>query len=36
MRPFLDTNLLTRAMLGCYVYFEDDETRRFFQSRLES
>src|SRR5207249_4162638 len=27
--------LLTRAMNGCYVYFQDEETRRFFQSRLE-
>jgi DUF2075 family protein len=26
--------LMTRAMKGCYVYFTDDETRRFFQSRL--
>jgi len=27
--------LLTRGIKGCYVYFMDDETRRFFQSRLE-
>lgn len=27
--------LLTRGIKGCYVYFVDDETRRFFQSRLE-
>ncbi|GGF27446.1 DUF2075 domain-containing protein [Hymenobacter cavernae] len=27
--------LMTRGMQGCYVYFTDDETRRFFQSRME-
>ena len=27
--------LLTRGMKGCYVYFMDDETRKFFQSRME-
>jgi hypothetical protein len=27
--------LLTRAMKGCYVYFQDDETRKFFLSRTE-
>jgi hypothetical protein len=28
--------LLTRGMRGCYVYFMDEGTRRFFQSRIES
>lgn len=28
--------LLTRGMKGCYVYFMDKETERFFRSRLES
>jgi DUF2075 family protein len=27
--------LLTRGLLGCYVYFEDDQTRDFFLSRVE-
>lgn len=27
--------LLTRGMKGCYVYFMDKETERFFKSRLE-
>ncbi len=27
--------LLTRGLLGCYVYFEDDQTRVFFLSRIE-
>ncbi|RYY29769.1 MAG: DUF2075 domain-containing protein [Chitinophagaceae bacterium] len=27
--------LLTRGMKGCYVYFMDKETERFFQSRIE-
>jgi DUF2075 family protein len=27
--------LMTRGMLGCYVYFQDEETGRFFQSRME-
>ena len=27
--------LLTRGMKGCYVYFMDEETRKFVQSRLE-
>lgn len=27
--------LLTRGMKGCFIYFIDDETRRFFQSRME-
>ncbi|MBM3763408.1 MAG: DUF2075 domain-containing protein [Acidobacteria bacterium] len=27
--------LLTRGMLGCYVYFQDKETENFFRSRLE-
>uniref|UniRef100_UPI00339D502E DUF2075 domain-containing protein n=1 Tax=Cupriavidus necator TaxID=106590 RepID=UPI00339D502E len=27
--------LLTRGIKGCYVYFMDEQTRRFFQSRLE-
>jgi hypothetical protein len=27
--------LLTRGLLGCYVYFEDDQTRDFFLSRIE-
>jgi len=26
--------LLTRGIKGCFVYFEDGDTRRFFQSRL--
>jgi len=28
--------LLTRGMKGCYVYFQDDATRNFVRSRLES
>lgn len=28
--------LLTRGMKGCYVYFQDDDTRNFVRSRLES
>ncbi len=27
--------LLTRGMLGCYVYFEDEQTRDFVLSRIE-
>ena len=27
--------LLTRGMKGCFIYFMDDETRKFFQSRME-
>lgn len=27
--------LMTRGIQGCYVYFTDDETRRFFQTRME-
>jgi DUF2075 family protein len=27
--------LMTRGMRGCYVYFQDEETGRFFQSRME-
>lgn len=27
--------LLTRGLKGCYVYFVDEETRRFFASRME-
>jgi DUF2075 family protein len=27
--------LLTRGLLGCYVYFEDDETADFFRSRVD-
>jgi len=27
--------LLTRGMKGCYVYFEDKNTERFFKSRME-
>ena len=26
--------LLTRGMKGCYVYFMDAETRKFFESRI--
>jgi len=26
--------LLTRGMKGCYVYFMDDETRKFFETRI--
>lgn len=26
--------LMTRGIKGCFVYFEDEDTRRFFQSRL--
>ena len=26
--------LLTRGMKGCYVYFMDEETRKFFESRI--
>lgn len=28
--------LLSRGMKGCYVYFEDKETERFFKTRIES
>lgn len=28
--------LLTRGIKGCYVYFMDDETRQFFESRIVS
>jgi DUF2075 family protein len=27
--------LLTRGMKGCYVYFVDKETERFFRSRMD-
>lgn len=27
--------LMTRGMKGCYVYFEDPATRRFFESRID-
>ena len=27
--------LLTRGMKGCYVYFEDKDTERFFKNRIE-
>jgi DUF2075 family protein len=27
--------LLTRGMKGCYVYFADKDTERFFKSRME-
>ncbi len=27
--------LLTRGMKGCYIYFQDMETRKFFESRIE-
>ena len=27
--------LLTRGLQGCYVYFQDDQTRDFFLSRIE-
>jgi DUF2075 family protein len=27
--------LFTRGVKGCYVYFMDEGTKRFFQSRLE-
>lgn len=27
--------LFTRGIKGCYVYFADEDTRRFFQSRME-
>ncbi len=28
--------LMTRGQKGCYVYFTDDETRRFFESRIDA
>jgi len=28
--------LLTRGLKGCYVYFIDDATRAFFQSRIKT
>ncbi|MFO7557238.1 MAG: DNA/RNA helicase domain-containing protein [Desulfobacterales bacterium] len=28
--------LMTRGQKGCYVYFVDDETRRFFEKRMEA
>jgi DUF2075 family protein len=28
--------LLTRGMKGCYVYFMDEDTRNFFNSRLST
>ena len=28
--------LLSRAMKGCYVYFVDKETEKFFRSRMEN
>jgi uncharacterized protein len=28
--------LLSRGMKGCYVYFQDEATRNFFQSRIET
>ena len=27
--------LLTRGLRGCYIYFEDEQTRDFFLSRTE-
>ena len=27
--------LLTRGMKGCYIHFMDDETRHFFEHRME-
>ena len=27
--------LLTRGLLGCSVYFQDEETRQFFMSRVD-
>jgi DUF2075 family protein len=27
--------LMTRGTQGCYVYFQDEETGRFFRSRME-
>jgi DUF2075 family protein len=27
--------LLTRGMVGCYVYFVDKETERYFRERME-
>ena len=27
--------LLTRGMKGCYIYFEDEATRKFFESRVD-
>ena len=27
--------LMTRGMKGCYVYFMDKETEKFFKSRIE-
>jgi DUF2075 family protein len=27
--------LLTRGLLGCYVYFQDDETADFVRSRID-
>jgi DUF2075 family protein len=27
--------LLSRGMKGCYIYFEDKDTERFFKSRIE-
>jgi DUF2075 family protein len=27
--------LLSRGMKGCYIYFSDKETERFFKSRIE-
>ena len=26
--------LMTRGMKGCYVYFYDDETRKFFEKKV--
>jgi len=28
--------LLTRGMLGCYVYFMDKDTERFVKSRMDN
>ncbi len=28
--------LLSRGLKGCYVYFMDEETRNFFESRMET
>ena len=28
--------LLSRGMKGCYVYFQDKDTERFFRSRMET
>ena len=28
--------LLTRGMMGCYVYFQDKDTEAYFRSRMEA